>query len=279
MVDWGQGDPALVTAVNVEGTRNVVKACIKHGVKRLVYTSSMDVVMWNNRGIVDAADSDCEVPEDPDDFMHGTYASSKARAEELVQKASADQENVLSAVIVRPTGLYGERDPYHIPNVLRSAAAGMLLFRIGHPGLRFTHCYVANTAHAHVCAAEALESNPSVVAGEAYIITEGPSHNFWDLVEPFVADAGYWMPPPWLYLPGAVAMLVAHITMFLAWLLSPFVNWRPQMTPATLQSLVYSKSFDGRKAREELGYCPLVDPATAVAQSVAWFARERGNRS
>ena len=60
---------------------------------------------------------------------------SKAAGEALVRAANSAG---VPAAIVRPMGMYGDRDPYHSPNVLRGARsspwplAGMLM-RIGKP--------------------------------------------------------------------------------------------------------------------------------------------------
>jgi sterol-4alpha-carboxylate 3-dehydrogenase (decarboxylating) len=49
----GTGDEKLFYRVNVEGTRNVIRACEEAGVKALVYTSSASVV-YNGRDLVNA---------------------------------------------------------------------------------------------------------------------------------------------------------------------------------------------------------------------------------
>ena len=182
-----------------------------------------------------------------------------AQAEKLVAAANSAE---LRTVIIRCTGLYGERDPHHVPNIIKAARSGQLLVRLGRyllvvdeggkvslglscfcflssclpplsrlasPSTVFQHCYVVNTAHAHVCAAHALRHTPSTVGGKAYIIIDGPATNFWwgrrpgssaarpprlllltlplvhpirDFFAPFVRAAGVWMPPRWLSLPG-----------------------------------------------------------------------------
>jgi sterol-4alpha-carboxylate 3-dehydrogenase (decarboxylating) len=49
----GKGDEKLFFSVNVEGTRNIIKACQETGVKALVYTSSASVI-YNGGNLVNA---------------------------------------------------------------------------------------------------------------------------------------------------------------------------------------------------------------------------------
>jgi len=53
---FGKGDEKLFYRVNVEGTRNVIKACNESGVKALVYTSSASVI-YDGGNLVNADES------------------------------------------------------------------------------------------------------------------------------------------------------------------------------------------------------------------------------
>ena len=61
---------AVMQAVNVAGTRNVIDACIKHGVAKLVYTSSSSVV-FEGRDLVDV-DESIPLATRPIDFYAAT---------------------------------------------------------------------------------------------------------------------------------------------------------------------------------------------------------------
>ncbi|XP_073883073.1 3 beta-hydroxysteroid dehydrogenase type 7 isoform X3 [Macaca fascicularis] len=47
---FGRASPETIHEVNVQGTRNVIEACVQTGTRFLVYTSSMEVVGPNTKG-------------------------------------------------------------------------------------------------------------------------------------------------------------------------------------------------------------------------------------
>ena len=68
----------IYESVNLEGTRNVIEVCRGRGIRRMVFTSSMDVVVDGRRPIVDGDESlpyPSSLPKDP-------YSRSKIRAEQ-----------------------------------------------------------------------------------------------------------------------------------------------------------------------------------------------------
>ena len=66
------------------GTHNVINACVSQSVARLVYTSTIDVVV----GFSDLVDADESAPI-PDEFLFPGYPETKYRAETAV--INADQ--------------------------------------------------------------------------------------------------------------------------------------------------------------------------------------------
>ena len=123
--------------------------------------------------LIDKDDDDLTYPKR---FLYGAYAETKARAEKLVLAAASSNFYTAS---IRPCGVYGERDRWHLPNVLESARTGMLSMRVGQPRTVFQHVYVDNVAYAHVCALKTLLRAPETISGQAFIITDYAAENFW----------------------------------------------------------------------------------------------------
>lgn len=89
-------------ATNVLGTKNVVLACHKANVHRLIYLSSVGVI-----GPTSERDISEETPCRP----ANEYEKSKYEAEVLVRQLSARRPG--TTTILRPTNVFGENDPQH----------------------------------------------------------------------------------------------------------------------------------------------------------------------
>lgn len=113
-------DSSLYYRVNVEGTRNIIKACKIQRVKRLVFTSSArftdltnQSVVFNGQHLLDATEElpYCKVHID-------AYNETKAIAEKLVLDAN-DQD--LLTIALRPSGIFGPG--YFLPPILEICRA------------------------------------------------------------------------------------------------------------------------------------------------------------
>ena len=60
---------ALMAAVNVDGTRNVINACVRGGVPRLVLTSSASVV-FSGRDLIDVTEAEPYAARPMDYYTH-----------------------------------------------------------------------------------------------------------------------------------------------------------------------------------------------------------------
>jgi len=112
LISLSMGDWSRLEAVNVIGTRNVVEACLRCGVRRLVHFSSIHALVQEPLDVpVDELRPLVESRRSP------PYDRSKAAGEREVRRGI---ERGLDAVIVNPTGMIGPYDyrPSHFGQVL-----------------------------------------------------------------------------------------------------------------------------------------------------------------
>ena len=245
--------PALYEQVNVEGNRVVLQACLRLGVPRLVYTSSMDVVVDGRKPIVDGDEDLPYPPRMPKD----AYSRSKIVAERMILEANGAR---LATCSLRPVGMYGPRDKYHLGNVIGMARKGVSV-RLGSGSARFSHAYSENVAHAHVLAGDRLEPG-SAVAGQSYFICDHyPAENLFDFMEPFLRELG--LPVPRRSIPYRLAYVLAAV----AEIVAPYSNFKRF---AVVQTCV-DHTFVDHKAARDLGYRPIVSREEAFRRSVEWL--------
>ncbi|MGA2148465.1 MAG: NAD-dependent epimerase/dehydratase family protein [Bryobacteraceae bacterium] len=87
----------------VWGTRNIVEACLRHQVRRLVYVSSLGVL--DHAGHVSGDPVTETSPLEPFPERRGAYTQTKLEAERIVLDAAARQG--LPAVAIRPGQIFG----------------------------------------------------------------------------------------------------------------------------------------------------------------------------
>ncbi len=95
-------DPEQMYRSNVEGTRSLLEAARKQGVRRVVYTSSVATMGFTSNGHVADEQSPVSLAD-----MIGHYKRSKFMAEQVAFEAARSGVDV---VVVNPTTPIGERD-------------------------------------------------------------------------------------------------------------------------------------------------------------------------
>ena len=112
----------------------------------------------------------------------------------------------LATCALRPVGMYGPRDRYHLGNFVAMARKGVSL-RLGDGSARFSHVYSENAAHAHLLAAERLWPG-SGAAGQCYFVCDHyPAGNIFDFMAPYLQALG--LPVPRRAIPYRLAYLLA----------------------------------------------------------------------
>ena len=238
---WGPAEDYERT--NVQGTRNVIQVCRELRIRRLVYTSSPSVVFTG--GDEDGIDESTPYAQR---FL-AEYPRTKALAEQAVLVAN---DSELATVALRPHLIWGPGDPHLVPRVLSRARAGKLAL-IGTGSNLVDSTYVDNAALAHLLALEKLAPE-AACAGKAYFISNGEPLAMETLLSHILAAAD--LPPitrhvqPQLaYAAGAVLEMVHHIL---------WPQHEPVMTRFVARQLSTSHWFQLDRARQDLGYQPLV---------------------
>ena len=249
---------------NVVGTENVLAACRKHGVRRLVFTSSPSVV-FDGRDM-EGVDESVPYPA----HYHAAYPKTKAHAERLVLAANGPD---LATVALRPHLIWGPGDNHLVPRILARGKAGKLR-KIGWRDTKIDSVYIDNAASAHLLAGDHL--GPSApCAGRAYFISNGEPMPTWELVDRILAAGG--LPPVTRRVPLWVA--VAGGWVLERWYARFRPDVEPPMTPFLARELATSHWFDLSAARRDLGYVPLVSVAEGLERLKEEFSpRRKGAR-
>jgi sterol-4alpha-carboxylate 3-dehydrogenase (decarboxylating) len=260
LVDWGPRSRARLMAVNVQGNLNVIVACQTLKVKRLVYTSSIDVVFDGNP-IRDGDESLPYPKKHLDDYGH-----SKALAEQDV--LNANTKDGLQTCSLRAAGIYGPGDHNRFPPILNAARTGKMMY-MGDGSSRFDHVYITNMVEAHIRAAQALQPGSSV-SGNAYFITDHNTGNFYDFLTPYLSALGFKVPAQ--RLPTSVAYGLAVILETLSRFgLGPST---PLLTRYVVLSTCRDFYFNSRSAERDFGYHPIISKEQAFAETLRWLKEQ-----
>ncbi|XP_022730544.1 3beta-hydroxysteroid-dehydrogenase/decarboxylase-like isoform X2 [Durio zibethinus] len=256
-------------SVNVQGTKNVIEACIELKVKRLIYTSSPSVVFDGFHGIFNGNES---LPYPPNHI--DSYSATKAEGEALVIKANG--VNGLLTCCIRPSSIFGPGDRLLVPSLVSAARAGKSKFIIGDGNNVYDFTYVENVAHAHICAERALASSGEVAekaAGQAYFVTNMEPIKFWEFISRILEGLGYQRPK--IKIPASVIMPIAHLVELTYRLFGPYGMKVPQLTPSRVRLLSCSRSFDCSKAKDQLGYSPIVSLEDGIQKTIESYSHMR----
>ena len=237
---------------NVIGTRNVLSACRKWQVKRLVYTSTPSVV-FNGDSIRGGDES---LPYGKNWLCH--YAETKALAE---QEALAANSEKLQVVALRPHLIFGPGDPHLLPRVIESVKAGRLRI-VGDGSAKVDVSYVGNVADAHLDAFDALERGKG--AGQAYFISQGEPVDLWSWLNSILEGLG--QPPLTQKIPLPLAYGIGALCEGAWKVLRRRTD--PPITRFVAVELAKDHYFDIRKAQHELGYRPRVPMNEALKLTI-----------
>ncbi|XP_063046651.1 sterol-4-alpha-carboxylate 3-dehydrogenase, decarboxylating [Engraulis encrasicolus] len=261
----GSDNRALFQRVNVEGTKTVIQACQEAGVQKLVLTSSASVVFEGTD--IKNGKEDLPYAKKPIDY----YTETKIEQEKLVLQA-CDADKGLLTVAIRPHGIFGPRDPQLVPILVDTARRGKMKFIIGDGSNLVDFTYVENVVHGHILAAEHLRPG-SPICAKAYHITNDEPVRFWDFMSEVLVGLGY--AAPRYHLPYLLVYGIALLLSLLTFLLSPLVCIKPTFTPMRVALAGTHHYYNCSRAKQDMGYQPLVSLKDAIARTVESYPHLR----
>ena len=238
--------------INVTGTRNVVRACLREGVGRLVFTSSVGAIGVPERGVPGTEDT----PFSWDPYRY-YYCLSKYMGENEVLRGVADG---LDGVILNPSLVVGPKDI--------NWNAGRIFAMVARGGSAIcTNGAVSVVDVDDVCRAHVAAAHRGT-RGARYILS-GPGITYRDLF----AEIGQVMGKPELrvrVVPDRVALATAHAKTALARL----TRREPDLTPELVAMNTRWRVYDCAAARRDLGFT--VTPLTDTLQRTYDWYRAAG---
>lgn len=252
------GTPAgKAHAVNVDGTRNVIRAAAAAGARRVVHASSIAVYGPVSTG---------HVGEDAPQVRVGdAYGDSKIEAEAVARAEAAASGQTygraapLELVMLRPSMIFGPASTSWTLAPVGAIARGLPVTLGDGSGL-LDAVYVADVARAFALAGEAdLGADGPVTA----ITITGQSVSVAEFFGAYAAMLGTRL----RHVPVGLARGGARLASFVTGAL-PRVD---RVAPEMVDTMVSRATFDGSKARRLLGYEPAVGLEDGLMRTAAWL--------
>ncbi|MBZ0271542.1 NAD(P)-dependent oxidoreductase [bacterium] len=234
--EWGTREQFHHT--NVEGTRRLVAACVRGGVRRFVQISSMSVYGNGDKHLT-------AISEDAPMRKTGMlYGESKVDAERVTW--DAHERGEIEATTIRPGMVWGPRDGQFFPKIIDGFRKKNLPYIAGGKArLGLTH--VSNAVQI-----VRLTLEKDAAKGRAYNVDDDDARTFRDLAEAICARLE--LAPPKLSFPRFAAKGAAYASEAIARLLGK--KDAPLMTKMGVYILCYDNDGSVERAKTELDFAP-----------------------
>jgi nucleoside-diphosphate-sugar epimerase len=233
--------------VNVNGTRNLLDAACKYGVKKFIYCSTCGV-----HGDVKNPPAAETAPITPADYYQYTKYEGEKVAHEFMQKG-------MDIAILRPAAIYGPGDPERWAMLFKRVAKGRF-FMLGSGKVTYHPLYIDNLVDAFLLAAVKEESK-----GQTYLIADEHYYPINDIVR-IIADV------------LGIDVTIIHLPYWPAWVaavgteaISSVLKIQPPLFRRRIDWFKQNRAFDIGKAKRELGYNAKVDLPTGLARTAEWY--------
>lgn len=236
--------------VNVGGTRNVLEAAYREGVRKFVYCSTCGV-----HGNVEHPPAGEDAPIRPADY----YQQTKYEAEPIVLDYV---RRGLKATILRPAAIYGPGDPERFYLIFKRVAKGVFPM-FGNGKTLYHPLYIDNLIDAFLLAQEEEKG-----VGEAYLIADEEYVAIEDLVRRVANAIDVEVKIP--HYPLWPVVVAGHICEKIC---KP-LRIAPPLFPRRVDWYRQNRAFKIDKAKRDLEYQPKVGLDEGLRRTAEWYRRE-----
>lgn len=246
LISMDARDEGILHNINVNGAHNIINACKKYGVLRLIYVSSVHAL------------SSSEVIITENDINNSAVCKKDCYGQtKLAATLEMLAEKDIDIVVVYPTGVIG-------PNDYRSSMSGIMFRKYMRQQMiqlyfagQFDFIDVRDVAQGIYRAWKYGKK------GEGYILA-GESCSIKDIIEQITSHIG--VPCRLVRVPTPVVKACAKI----APLFYAAARKTPVITPDTVKVMLSGKKISCDKAQQELGYLPRAIKQT-IKDTVDWY--------
>jgi nucleoside-diphosphate-sugar epimerase len=237
--------------VNVNGTKYMLEAAEKHGVRKFVYCSTCGV-----HGNVKNPPAAENAPITPADYYQYTKWEGECVAHEFMQRD-------MDISILRPAAIYGPGDPERWLMLFQQAAPGRFLM-FGDGQATYHPLYIDNLVDAFELAASVPAAR-----GQTYLIADEHYHSLNKIVKTIGDVMGkdidiIHLPFAPLWMAAAACEIACAPLRISPPLFRRRVDWFRQ-----------NRAFDIGKAKRELGYNPQIDLKTGLTRTAEWYVEKQ----
>jgi len=257
--DWGPW--GAFVKVTIDGTRNMIDAAQRAGVRRFLHVSSISTYGHpDGEGMV----LDETAPLGVNLHRWSYYSRAKVEAEKLVRAAHADGR--IAMTICKPSWLYGPRDRASMPRLIRAIRAGKCKL-LGDGSNRLNLTYAGNEAEGCILAATSERA-----VGQTYNLSNDGEITLAEYFNKIAECIGCGP------VRRRVPYKVAHNAAFLMELVGHALHSRrpPLVTRYAVWLMGRRCFFSADKARQELGWQATVGYDEGIRRSVAWCLEHEG---
>ena len=241
-------DKEEIFGVNVNGTYNVMRACIESNIKKVVHVSSGSALGFTRNEKIKLTENNCL------DFKDQMYGQSKKIGEDKVQEFV---RKGLNAVIVIPSYVVGagEVDPARF-GIFKSITSNRV--KLAYPGGGGTVA-VEDLIDGMILAMEKGKK------GERYILSNENLSLFenYNLIAKILNKSKIRMKLP---------RMVYYPAYLLAFILQKIMN-NPPITTETVRWAFNFRYYDSSKARNELGWMPKITLEESYRRAIDYYKK------